>query len=104
MQGVALDKDTEFSTHLLQLTPAAFTLFGVISAASILREALPIAVQAAREIDVLVQRDAPDDEFEPLWALLDTYDSRYDEIFSEVYSAMLVDIQQSPHEWQQTDA
>ncbi len=33
---------------------------------------------AAREMDILVQRDASDDEFEPVWARLDAYDSRFD--------------------------
>ena len=42
---------------------------------------------AAREIDALVQRDASDDEFEPVWARLDAYDIRYDDGFNEVYPA-----------------
>ena len=104
MQGVALDKDTEFSVPLLQLTPVAFDLFGAVSAAAFLREIVPVAVQAAGEIDVLVQRDAPDEEFDPIWARLDSYDSYYDETFSEVYSAILADIHQHPHGWQPNEA
>jgi len=38
-------------------------------------------------MDALVQRDASDDEFEPDWARLDAYDSRYDDGFAEVYPA-----------------
>lgn len=100
MQAVALDKDTEFSALLLQLTPVAFELFGATSAATFLREVVPVAVQIARDIDVLVQRDAPDDEFEPLWARLDVYDIHYDDIFSEVYPAILTDIHQHSDDWQ----
>jgi hypothetical protein len=43
--------------------------------------------RAAREIDALVQRDASDDEFEPVLARLDAYDIRYDDGFNEVYPA-----------------
>jgi len=38
-------------------------------------------------MDALVQRDASDDEFEPVWARLDAYDSRCDDGFTEVYPA-----------------
>jgi hypothetical protein len=38
-------------------------------------------------MDILVQRNASDDEFEPVWARLDAYDSRYDDGFNEVYPA-----------------
>ena len=55
---------------------------------------------AAREIDVLVQRDVSDDEFEPVWARLDAYDSRYDDGFTEVYPAILADIHKHPTHWQ----
>lgn len=39
---------------------------------------------AAREMDILVQRDASDDEFEPVWERLNADDSRYDDGFTEV--------------------
>jgi hypothetical protein len=38
-------------------------------------------------MDALVQRNASDDEFEPVWARLDAYDIRYDDGFNEVYPA-----------------
>jgi hypothetical protein len=38
-------------------------------------------------MDALVQCDASDDEFEPVLARLDTYDSRYEDGFTEVYPA-----------------
>jgi hypothetical protein len=55
---------------------------------------------AAREMDTLVQRDASDDEFEPVWARLDAYDIRYDDGFNEVYPAILADIHKHPTDWQ----
>jgi hypothetical protein len=47
-------------------------------------------------MDILVQRDASDDEFEPVWAHLDAYDSRYEDGFTEVYPAILADIHKHP--------
>ena len=55
---------------------------------------------AAREINALVQRDASDDEFEPVRARLDAYDSRYEDGFTEVYPAILADIDEHPTDWQ----
>ena len=55
---------------------------------------------AAREMDILVQRDVSDDEFEPVWARLDAYDSRYDDGLTEVYPAILADIHKHPTDWQ----
>jgi hypothetical protein len=55
---------------------------------------------AAREIAALVQRDVSDDEFEPVWARLDAYDSRCDDGFNEVYPAILADIHKHPTDWQ----
>ena len=55
---------------------------------------------AAREIDALVQRDASDDEFEPVWARLDAYDSRYEDGLTEVYPATRADIHKHPTDWQ----
>lgn len=55
---------------------------------------------AAREIDALVQRDVSDDEFEPVWAHLDSYDSRYKDGLTEVYPAILADIHKHPTDWQ----
>ena len=54
----------------------------------------------AREMDILVQRDVSDDEFEPVWARLDAYDSRCDDGFNEVYPAILADIYKHPTDWQ----
>jgi hypothetical protein len=51
---------------------------------------------AAREIDALVQCDASDDEFEPVWARLDSYDSRYKDGLTEVYPATRADIHKHP--------
>ena len=56
--------------------------------------------RAAREIDALVQRDASDDEFEPVLARLDACDSRYEDGFTEVYPAILADIYQHPTDGQ----
>lgn len=100
MQAVALDKDTVFDARLLQRTVEAFEFFGAAAATFRLREIVPVAVQAAKEIDVLVQRNAPDEEFEPLWARLDAYDSEYDDAFTEVYPAILADIHKHPTDWQ----
>ena len=100
MQAVALDKDSEFSARLLDSTIKAFDFFRAPANAGLLREIVPVAVQAAREIDVLVQRDASDEEFEPIWARLDAYDSRYDDAFTEVYPAILADIHEHPNDWQ----
>ena len=47
-------------------------------------------------MDILVQRNASNDEFEPLWARLDAYDSRYDDGLTEVYPAILADIHKHP--------
>ena len=55
---------------------------------------------AAHEMDTLVQCDASDDEFEPVWARLDAYDSRYEDGFTEVYPAILADIYQHPTDGQ----
>jgi hypothetical protein len=51
-------------------------------------------------MDALVQRDAWDDEFEPVWARLDAYGSRYEDGFTEVYPAILADIHEHPTDWQ----
>jgi len=99
MQAVALDQDSVFSARLLERTLAAFDFFGATATTALLREIVPVAVLAAQEIDVLVQRDAPDDEFEPVWARLDAYDNRYDDAFSEVYPAILADIHRNPNDW-----
>ena len=55
---------------------------------------------AAREMDILVQRDVSDDEFEPVWARLDAYDSRYEDGLTEVYPATRADIHKHPTDWQ----
>jgi hypothetical protein len=47
-------------------------------------------------MDILVQRNASNDEFEPVWAHLDAYDSRYEDGFTEVYPAILADIHKHP--------
>ena len=54
----------------------------------------------AREMDILVQRDVSDDEFEPVWARLDAYDSRYEDGLTEVYPATRADIHKHPTDWQ----
>ena len=54
----------------------------------------------ACEMDALVQRNASDDEFEPVWARLDACDSRCDDGFNEVYPAILADIHKHPTDWQ----
>jgi hypothetical protein len=51
-------------------------------------------------MDILVQRNAWDDEIEPVWARLDAYDIRYDDGFTEVYPAILADIHKHPTDWQ----
>lgn len=103
MQAVALDKDSEASAKLLDRTIEAFEFFGAAAGAGLLREIVPIAVQAAREIDILVERDAPDEAFEPVWARLDAYNDRYDSMFVEIYPAILADIHCHPTDWQTND-
>ena len=51
-------------------------------------------------MDILVQRDVSDDEFEPVWARLDAYDSRYEDGLTEVYPATRADIHKHPTHWQ----
>ena len=51
---------------------------------------------AAREMNALVQRNVSNDEFEPVWARLDAYDSRCDDGLTEVYPAILADIHKHP--------
>ncbi len=99
-QAVVLDKDIEFNALLLQATIEAFDFFGALATAALLREIVPTVVQAAREIEALVHRDASDDEFEPIWARLDSYGTRQKDAFAEVYPAILVDIHKRPADWQ----
>lgn len=100
MQAVALDKDTELNAKLLQTTIEAFIFFGATSGAALLGKIVPIAIQAAREIDILIQRDATDEDLEPIWARLDACDTHYDDTFTEIYPAILADIHKHPADWQ----
>ena len=100
MQAVALDKDSENSATLLNRTIEAFDFFGASAGSALLREIVPLAIHAAREIDALVERDAPDEEFEPVWARLDSYDDRYDDVFVAVYPPILADLHNHPTDWQ----
>jgi hypothetical protein len=100
MQAVALDKDSETNAILLGRSIEAINFFGASSSHKLLQEIVPVAVEVAREIDALVLRDAPELEFEPLWARLDFYTDRYEDFFDEIYSKILKDIHSNPKDWQ----
>ena len=99
MQAVALDKHTEASNRLLEFTPVAFELFGCGGIATKLRQILTIASGIARQIDVLCRQEEDDAQFEPLWEKLDSFNDEYDVVFAQIYTKIISDIQQFPHEW-----
>lgn len=98
-QAAALDKDSRASEELLERSIEAFIFFGAQEETKLLKQIVPIAVRAAHEIDALLEREAPDDLFELVWARLDALDSHYDGVFSKIYPAIVADIKAHPDDW-----
>ena len=78
MQAIALDHEIEENKVLLQKTEEAMRYYGFLEKAKIIDELIPIAYEAQKRIDELNERNAGDEEFEPIWARIDAFDARYE--------------------------
>ena len=100
-QAVALDHGLEENKILLEKTAVAMQFYGFSQKAKLIKELIPVAYKAQVDADKLNDREASDEEFQPIWDKLDSFDQRYEDTDRDrnIYRVILDDLKKSPSEY-----
>jgi hypothetical protein len=101
MQAVGLDKAYDANARILTRTAEAFEFFGGKEVGALIREFVPVASKAQREIDAFNdgKAEATDAELARIWAGVDAYGERYEALQMDHYQAILEDIHKNTQDW-----
>lgn len=106
MQQVLLNDQTEPNQYFLRVVGDAYEYFGELRVAKLIRELAAKSIDWIEKIESLNQAEAPEEEFEPIWKEVDSYDDVFDKMLQtcEVnpYETLLEDIRKNPRDYVQS--
>lgn len=102
MQHVLLREEIPQTQFFLKKAAEGYEHFGSPRIARLIRELAAKTIPWMKRIESLKRKEAPDEDFEPIWAEVDAYDDVFEKLLEEkggVYDALLKDLQKSPNDY-----
>ena len=84
MQAVTLEDDAEACRKMLKAVSEALRFHGCDAKARVLDQLAKVAKKVVPQLQAAIERDAPEDELQPLWDKIDAFDDLYERADEDV--------------------